>query len=315
MHARRPHSIALCGLLILSSPLRPATTTAHPGSTIRLSRRHRGRGGGAGRRPPDGTSERHYFLNIRLLTAAAAPPLRGPSRARVATGDRVGVWGDRLGDEFVVSRHVLMPADETSVTSALIGAPAKPQTAVFVIVDVGGGSNVTNAMATSSVFSPGNNFASVYDKLSFGIMKMSGDVQGPFSYPMSTCDYSGAQERGEADDVRHVPPLHVVLRVEGVGLRVERHRLGGQHQPAAERLLVQRQHRLHRARAGGRAQHGLDALVDAGLHGRDVRQRSDHACTSSEYGNRMTPMGSGCGMLNAHDLWYAQLSAAATASR
>src|SRR4051812_38895547 len=28
------------------------------------------------------------------------------------------------------------------------------------------------------------------------------------------------------------------------------------------------------------------------------------ACKSSEYGNRMTPMGSGCGMLNAHDLWY-----------
>ena len=58
-----------------------------------------------------------------------------------------------------MSRHIVVPADETSVTSALIGAPAKPQTAVFVIVDVGGGSNVTNAMATSSVFSPGNNFA------------------------------------------------------------------------------------------------------------------------------------------------------------
>ena len=30
-------------------------------------------------------------------------------------------------------------------------------------------------------------------------------------------------------------------------------------------------------------------------------------CTDSEYGNRMTPMGSGCGMLNGHDLWYQQL--------
>ena len=66
--------------------------------------------------------------------------------------------------------------DQTSVTSALIGAPAKPQTAVFVIVDVGGGSNITNASATSTVFTPGNTFASVYDKLSFGLMKMSGDV-------------------------------------------------------------------------------------------------------------------------------------------
>jgi hypothetical protein len=30
-------------------------------------------------------------------------------------------------------------------------------------------------------------------------------------------------------------------------------------------------------------------------------------CKSSEYGNRMTPMGSGCGMLNGHDLWYGGL--------
>ena len=61
----------------------------------------------------------------------------------------------------------------------------------FVLVDVGGGVNVTAAMATSSVFTPGNNFANMYNVLSFGGMIYSGDVLGPFPYAMTTCDYNG----------------------------------------------------------------------------------------------------------------------------
>jgi len=128
---------------------------------------------------PDGTSERLHFLSVagpdvdrlrlRFDTGTAEPPL--------TSGDRIGVWGDRGSDEFRVSRYILIPpALDTTVTSALIGATPKPQTAVFVIVDVGGGSNVTNDMATSTVFNPGSTFSSVYDKMSFGIMKMTGDV-------------------------------------------------------------------------------------------------------------------------------------------
>ena len=154
----------------------------------------------------------------------------------------------------MVSRHILVPADETSVTSALIGSPAKPQTAVFVIVDVGGGSNVTNAMATSSVFSPGNNFASVYDKLSFGIMKMGGDVQGPFSYPMSTCDYNGLKKavKPMVSGTYNHYMWYFGSKVSdcawsGIGSE------GNAAKPQIRRL-VQRQHRLHRPRPGGRAQ-------------------------------------------------------------
>jgi len=177
MHTRRPHSIAICGLLIVAAAAcndngssgidDPALRGATVGEVEALVADM-----------PGGTSERQLFLNIpspdgaRLRLRFLIEPVTA-----LATGDRVGVWGDRLGDDFIVSRHIVVPSDETSVTSALIGSPAKPQTSVFVIVDVGGGSNVTNAMATSSVFSPGNNFASVYDKLSFGIMKMGGDVQ------------------------------------------------------------------------------------------------------------------------------------------
>src|SRR5262249_38541757 len=113
---------------------------------------------------------------------------------QLTSGDRIGVWGDRLSDQFQVSRYIVIPPAEDTITSALIGATPKPQTAVFVIVDVGGGSNITNDSANSTVFNPGSTFSSVYDKMSFGIMKMTGDVQGPFSYPMTTCDYSGLQK-------------------------------------------------------------------------------------------------------------------------
>ena len=198
-----------------------------------------------------------------------------------------------------MSRHILMPSDETSVTSALIGSPAKPQTAVFVIVDVGGGSNVTNAMATSTVFSPGNNFASVYDKLSFGIMKMTGDVQGPFSYPMTTCDYNGLKNA--------VKPMvtgtysHYMWYFgskvsdcawSGIGSE------GNAAKPQSD--------------AWYNASTGCTVLVQEVGHNMGWMHSSTLACTgatfandpvtackSSEYGNRMTPMGSGCGMLNA----------------
>ena len=182
MHTRRPHSVKFRGLLIISTVLvAAAACNDNAGSGIDDPAL---RGATVGEVEalvadmPGGTSERQQFLNIpgpdgaRLRLRFLAEPTTS-----LATGDRVGVWGDRRGDDFVVSRYIVVPPDETSLTSALIGAPAKPQTAVFVIVDVGGGLNVTNAMATSSVFSPGNNFASVYDKLSFGIMKMGGDVR------------------------------------------------------------------------------------------------------------------------------------------
>src|SRR5262245_12152389 len=86
----------------------------------------------------DGTSERQHFLNVGGPDGARLrlhfPADRAP---QWTNGDRVGVWGDRLAEDFMVSREILMPEPETSITSALIGAPAKPRTAVFVIVDVG----------------------------------------------------------------------------------------------------------------------------------------------------------------------------------
>jgi hypothetical protein len=311
MRTRRPRSIHIRGLLVISTVV-VAAAACNDNGTLGVDD-PAVRGATVGEIEalvadmPDGTSERQQFINMPAPDGARLRLrfVNDPATS-LSTGDRVGVWGDRLGDEFVVSRHILLPSDDTSVTSALIGAPAKPQTAVFVIVDVGGGSNVTNAMATSSVFSPGNNFASVYDKLSFGIMKMGGDVQGPFSYPMSTCDYNGLKNA--------VKPM-----VSGTynhymwyfGSKVSDCAWSG---IGSEGNLTRPQ-----SDAWYNASTGCTVLVQEVGHNMGWMHSSTLACPGatfaddpttckdSEYGNRMTPMGSGCGMLNAHDLWYAQL--------
>jgi hypothetical protein len=309
----RPHSLNLPGLLILGAIAAasacantddaswiddPALRGATVGEVEAMVADHE-----------DGTSERHYFFNV--AGAGGARGLRlvfpGGQEPTLASGDRVGVWGDLLGDEFRVSRHVVMPAPaETSIVSALIGAPAKPRTAVFVIVDVGGGAGtVTAASATTTVFSPGNNFASVYDKLSFGIQKMSGDVQGPFSYPMTTCDYSGLRNavkpmvQGTYQHYMWFFATKVsACAWSGIGSE------GNTGRPQSDSWY--------------NASTGCTVLVQEVGHNMGWMHSSTLACsgqtfvddptscTSSEYGNRMTPMGSGCGMLNGHDLWYGQ---------
>jgi len=254
---------------------------------------------------PDGTSERQYFLNA-THPATARLRLRFTAEPGLATGDRIGVWGDRVGgDEINVSGHVLIPnsPDVGSVTSALIGAPAKPRTAVFVIVDVGGGSNVTNAMATSTVFTPGNNFATVYDKLSFGIMKLSGDVQGPFSYPMTSCDYNG---------------LKTAVKPMITGTYQHYMWYFGSKVSACAWSGIGSEGNATRPQSDSwyNASTGCTVLVQEVGHNMGWMHSSTLACTgatfvddpttckSSEYGNRMTPMGSGCGQLNGHDAWY-----------
>ena len=197
MHTRlrRPRSINSRALLILGALLAaPACDPSSGGSTAEdpaLAGATVGEVETLVADMADGTSERLHFLNVAEPDGARAFPLRGQSRDHVRRPHRR--LGRSVSDEFRVVRYTLapLPAPAETVTSALIGSPAKPQTAVFVIVDLGGGSNITNASADTTVFNPGNNFASVYDKLSFGIMKMTGNVQGPFSYPMTTCDYNG----------------------------------------------------------------------------------------------------------------------------
>ena len=311
MHIRRP-PIGFHGLLILGAVAAASACNDNAGTTTLDDAALRGATVGEIETlvadNPDGTSQRLHFLNtpgpdgarlrLRFLDDSAATTL--------SSGDRLGVWGDRLGDEFHVSRHIVVaPEEETSVTSALIGAPAKPRTAVFVLVDVGGGVNITADAANTTVFSPGNNFTSVYDKLSFGIQKMSGDVQGPFSFPMTTCDYNGLKTavkpmiNGTYQHYMWYLGSNVsACQWSGIGSE------GNTAKPQSDSWFNRSTGCTVLVQEVG---HNMGWMHSCTLACSGATFADDPtSCTTSEYGNRMTPMGSGCGMLNGHDLWYGQ---------
>jgi hypothetical protein len=255
---------------------------------------------------PDGTSERQHFLDLGepvkrsvRLTFANAPD--------IASGDRVRVWGAERADELFVSRLEKMaaPAEDVSIVRALTTGTPKMNTNAFVLVDVGGGVNVTSATANSNVFSPGNNFANVYNTLSYGNMIYTGDVVGPFSYSMSSCDYSGL--------VKAVKPMITgtynhymwylgsnVSACAWSGLGAE----GSASKPASDSWY--------------NASTGCTVLVQEVGHNNGwmhsstltcsgksfVDDPTGSGCTTSEYGNRYTPMGNGCGHFVAMDKWY-----------
>lgn len=253
---------------------------------------------------PDGHSERQHFLDLGdpvkrsvRLTFSSAPDL--------GSGDKVRVWGAERSDELVVTRFEKLPAaiDDVSIVRALTAGAPKMNTNAFVLVDTGGGVNITSATANTNVFSPGNNFANVYNTLSYGSMLYTGDVVGPFTYSMSTCNYSGLQKAIKpmiAGTYNHYM-WYLGSNVSACawsGLGAE----GSAAKPASDSWY--------------NASTGCTVLVqevghnDGWMHSSTLTCSgasfvdNPTSCTTSEYGNRYTPMGSGCGHFVAMDKWY-----------
>jgi MYXO-CTERM domain-containing protein len=146
----------------------------------------------------DGTSEEQYFLRVggrggdegleRRLYLSREPEL--------PAGSLIDVWGAPIGDGLEVSRlEPVRTRDDglEQVARKLIGAP--PQRArsfAFVLVDVGGGVNLTVEEANRRLFSnmPMMGNASVrqyFNEASYGRQDVAGQVFGPFQYTMTGC--------------------------------------------------------------------------------------------------------------------------------
>jgi hypothetical protein len=250
-------------------------------------------------------AERQHFLTLgdaartryRLIFDAEPEPF---------STRHLRVFGTAVGDRYHVSGYESLPEREAggvgSVTSALVGAASRTRRAAFVLVDVGGGVSLTADSAQTNVFG-GRNFASVYEQLSFGTLKFEGDVVGPLSFPMTTCDYNGLQRTlkpmitGTYDHYMwYIGSKVSACSWSGIGAE------GNATTPRADSwynassscvVLVQEVgHNLGMMHSSTLACSGQSFVNDPST------------CTSSEYGNRYTPMGSACGHLNAHDKWY-----------
>jgi MYXO-CTERM domain-containing protein len=262
----------------------------------------------------NGTTERIHFLEVTTPQERAVR-LRFATDPTLTSGDRLRAWGTAQktqdGDELVVSRFEVLPPPESDLTtlrSALTTVTPKSNKNAFVLVDVGGNVNITADAAAMTVFSPGNNFANVYNILSYGSMNYSGDVLGPFQYPMTTCDYNGLQKAVKAmittgtydHYMWYIGSQFSACQWSGLGAE------GSAARPASDSWF--------------NASTGCTVLVQEVGHNNGwmhsstltcsgasfVDDPTGSGCTTSEYGNRYTPMGSGCGHFDAMDKWYGQ---------
>jgi MYXO-CTERM domain-containing protein len=145
----------------------------------------------------DGTSDEQYFLRVggnerderRLF-------FTNPSD--LAPGGLVDVWATPRGEGLEVTR--IEPVKTGSgaieeIAQKLIGAPAqRARSFAFVLVDVGGGVNLTVEEANRRLFSSvppmGNQTASVrqyFNEASYGRQDVTGKVFGPFQFTMTGC--------------------------------------------------------------------------------------------------------------------------------
>jgi MYXO-CTERM domain-containing protein len=258
----------------------------------------------------DGKSRRLRFLELgdpvvrRVKLAFTDAP-------DVSAGDRLRVWGDERDGELVVSRfEKLTTANDTGADGltfrSLTTVTPKTQKNAFVLIDVGGGVNLTTASATSTIFTPGKNFAGQYSLLSYGGAVYSGDILGPFSYPMTGCDWDGM-----ATAMRKKVPTgydHYMWYMGSMVNACDWSGLGSEGSAATPET----ESWFNRATDCGtlvqEVGHNNGWMHSSTLKCPGAPFADDPVgakCTTDEYGNLYSPMGFGdCGHFVAMDKWY-----------
>jgi hypothetical protein len=114
----------------------------------------------------------------------------------LSPGMRVRLWGTDQGDAIKVIRFEREPDSVVAVSAPLtMGMPHPARHWAFVLIDMGGGVNITNQMATDRLFGATNpkSMKNYYKEDSFGLQDLDGEVIGPLKYqPANGCDSSGA---------------------------------------------------------------------------------------------------------------------------
>jgi MYXO-CTERM domain-containing protein len=223
----------------------------------------------------------------------------------VAPGDRLRVWGDDRGDELVVGRFEKLAAANDRVVRGLTTVTPKTSRNAFVMVDVGGGVNLTTASANSTVFSPGKNFAGQYSLMSFGGEIYTGDVLGPFSYPMTSCDWDGL-----ATAMRQKVPTgydHYMWYMGSMVNACDWSGIGAEGSAAAPESDAWFNQATDCGTLVQEVGHNNGWMHSSTLKcsGAPFADNPATACTTDEYGNLYSPMGFGdCGHFVAMDKWY-----------
>jgi MYXO-CTERM domain-containing protein len=207
-------------------------------------------------------------------------------------------------------------------TEALTAAPATPKAKSFalVLVDAGGGIDLTMAQAQRMMFGTNptdRSFKQFYEAASFGALNITGDVYGLFtSNALGDCAFDGLAPRDPAvtsgpDALAAEMQLKIPKKYDhyiyyfgrvarcGAGLARE----GAADRPAADTWL-------NGTRNGcvllfQEPGHNIGLMHASSLVCPNASLANDLSnCAVSEYGNPYTPMGVGCHDLNVYEKWY-----------
>jgi hypothetical protein len=227
-----------------------------------------------------------------------------------ATGNQVRLHGEAVGDRFHVSNLEVLPKAVIAAEGAgpeLIAAPAQ-DTFALVLVDLGSGVNLTAAQGLKDLFSTtpaDKSFASYYSESSYGKYQVSGDVIGPYTFAMTTCDTTGMYKAIEPMITGTYNHLIYYFNETSLcdfgGLGEE----GSSLKPAKRTwmngslscvvLMQEPGHNLGLMHAN---------TMKCGTSSFSTTPIS--SCTITEYGSSMSTMGGGCKQFNAYERWYMQ---------
>jgi MYXO-CTERM domain-containing protein len=252
----------------------------------------------------DGHSERWHALKPlgggEVKLAFDTPP-------QLVTGSKIRVTGDMVSEALHVSNVEVLSAPEQAAPPT-IEAPPSPDTYGLVLVDLGGGVNIDAGAAQTTMFSSNpadKSFASFYFESSYGKYSVTGAVLGPFQFSMTTCDTTGMEQAiepqitGTYNHLIYYFNRSTLCTFGGLGEE------GSVNAPAKRTwmngslscvvLMQEPGHNLGLMHANTMAC-GTSAFSTTPAT----------ACTITEYGSTVTPMGSGCHQLNAYEKWYEQ---------
>jgi hypothetical protein len=260
----------------------------------------------------DGHSEREFFLasdGTEDLTKLVFP--RDPA-VPALTG--LKVWGHMEGENLVVERYEV---DATAAKSALgkvreplLNGMKETRTVGFVLMNIGGGVDLTTAQAETAAFGTrGASNASLreyYLEASYNMLEFTGEVfQTSVSLP-SDCSTTRLKSIADSWDTEFGMQMDHWMGYFGSNANTCRWSGIGWEGSASNAQAVS----FYNSSDGcvvlaQEIGHNLGWMHNGTLDcGSQVMPDNPSSCSGEEYGSRISPMGGGCLHLNAYDKWY-----------
>ncbi|HEY0710220.1 MAG TPA: hypothetical protein VGG33_25640, partial [Polyangia bacterium] len=256
----------------------------------------------------NGGTEEHFYL--RTNEKEPEQRLLFAEPVSLVTGQRIDVWGASVADGFKVDRFVKVadPVIESSQKALINGTPLKPRRFAFVLVNLGGGVNITKAEAERRLFGLAANDKSVrqyFNEASYGRQDVTGEVFGPITATMTGCNFTAlatslrAQVPAGYDHYlwyfgsRQTSCGFLGVALAGTPARVQRDTWYN----ASTDCVVLMQEPAHNF---GTMHSSSTKCRDGSVFADVPGGGTTGTCTHNEYGDPYDPMGRGCRHMNSY---------------